>query len=134
VDPEPLVNSTHEVIKKTHKILVVDDEPMVSASIKMMLKYYGHEVWTVNTGEAAIALCKTQQFDLIITDYYMPDMKGDELTAIIKRDWPGQKILMISAFGFEVLSPGKSTGGADAVLTKPFPMETLLKAVAKLVG
>lgn len=100
----------------------------------MMLKYYGHEAWTVDNGEAAIALCKTQQFDLIITDYYMPDMKGDELSAIIKRDWPGQKILMITAFDYEILAPSKSMGGADAVLTKPFPMETLLTAVAKLVG
>jgi two-component system response regulator HydG len=98
----------------------VDDEPTVSASIKMMLKHYGHEPWTVENGEAAIALCKTQQFDLIITDYYMPDMKGDELSAIIKRDWPGQKILMISAFGHDILAASNSTGGTDAVLTKPF--------------
>ena len=112
----------------------MDDEPTVAASLKMMLKHYGHEAWTVDNGEAAIALCKTQQFDLIITDYYMPDMKGDELSAIIKRDWPGQKILMISAFGYGILAPNNSTGGADAVLTKPFPMETLLKAIAKIVG
>jgi CheY-like chemotaxis protein len=113
---------------------VVDDEPTVSASIKMMLEHYGHEAMTVDNGEAAMALCKTEQFDLIITDYSMPDMKGDELSEKIKCERPGQKILMVSAFGHEVLGHGKPTSEPDAVLTKPFSVDALIMAVTELVG
>jgi DNA-binding response OmpR family regulator len=107
---------------------------MVAASIEIMLKYHGHRVQTVDHGEAAIALCQTEQFDLIILDYSMPGMKGDELAAKIKQDWPGQKILMISAFGSEILSPDKFGGTVDAMLTKPFAMDELLSAISKILG
>jgi two-component system, OmpR family, response regulator ResD len=107
---------------------------MVCESIKMILKHHGHEVKTVDNGETAIALCKTEQFDLIITDYYMPDMKGDVLSAIIKRNWPEQKILMITAHGDEFRSLDKPMHGVDDVLNKPFHMEDLLKIVAQMVG
>ncbi len=107
---------------------------MVSASIKIMLKHHGHEAWIADTGESAIALCNVEKFDLIITDYYMPDMKGDELSMIIKRKWPGQKILMISAYGDALSAHSKSTNEADAVLGKPFSMEALLTTVAMTIG
>jgi CheY-like chemotaxis protein len=120
--------------KKHCKILVVDDEPMVSASIKLMLKHYGHEARVVGDGETAITLCKAERFDLVITDYYMPDMKGDELSAAIKRDWPEQKILMISAFGAELLARGNPLDGVDHVLSKPFSSHELLMAIAEAIG
>lgn len=123
-----------ELSNRRYKILVVDDEPTVSESIKIMLKYHGHEAWTVDNGESAIELCKAEKFDLIITDYFMPDMKGDELSAIIKRDWPEQKILMISAYGNALPAGSKSTSEADAVLSKPFSMEALLTTVAMIIG
>lgn len=113
--------------------MVVDDEPMVSASIKIMLKCHGHEAWIADNGESAIELCKAEKFDLIITDYSMPDMKGDELSAIIKRDRPAQKILMISAYGDALPVLSKLISRADVVLSKPFSVETLLTTVATMI-
>jgi CheY-like chemotaxis protein len=122
-----------ESLKARYQILVVDDEPTVCKAIQMMLKYYGHEVQTACDGAAALALFEAGQFDLIITDYLMPEMKGDQLVTLIKRCRPGQRIIMVTAFAEDFLSYGKPTGGVDYVLNKPFSLEELRSAIAKVM-
>jgi CheY-like chemotaxis protein len=122
-----------ETLKARYQILVVDDEPTVCKAIQMMLKYYGHEVQTAGDGAAALALFDAAQFDLIITDYLMPEMKGDQLVSRMKRSRPGQRIIMVTAFAEDFLSCGKPTGGVDFVLNKPFSLEELRAAIAKVM-
>ncbi len=112
---------------------MVDDEPTVCKAIQMMLKYYGHEVQTAGDGAAALALFDAGQFDLIITDYLMPEMKGDQLVTHIKRCRPRQRIIMVTAFAEDFLVHGKPTGGVDFVLNKPFSLEELHSAIAKVM-
>ena len=80
-----------ESAKTKYQILVVDDEPTVCKAIQMMLRYYGHEVQIASDGKAALALFQGGQFDLVITDYLMPEMKGDQLVTLIKACRPGQR-------------------------------------------
>jgi CheY-like chemotaxis protein len=122
-----------ESLKARYQILVVDDEPTVCKAIQMMLKYYGHEVQTAPDGAAALALFEAGQFDLIITDYLMPEMKGDQLVTQIKRCRPRQRIIMVTAFAEDFLAYGKPTGGVDFVLTKPFSLEELRAAISKVM-
>ena len=120
--------------KARYQILVVDDEPTVCKAIQMMLTYYGHVVETAANGVEALALYHNGAFDLIITDYLMPEMKGDQLVTEIRRCRPGQRIIMVTAFAEDFLSRGKPTGGVDHVLTKPFSLEDLRAAIAKVMG
>ena len=69
-------------------ILVVDDEPLVCDAVKMMLNFDGHVVQTAASGQEALAILEKQGFDLVITDFEMPNMKGDELAAAIKARAP----------------------------------------------
>jgi CheY-like chemotaxis protein len=87
-----------ESLKARYQILVVDDEPTVCKAIQMMLRYYGHEVQIAGDGAAGLALFEAGQFDLVITDYLMPEMKGDRLVTLIKQCRPGQRIIMVTAF------------------------------------
>ena len=100
----------------------------------MMLKYYGHEVQTAGDGVAALALYETGQFDLIITDFLMPEMKGDQLVTQIRQCQPRQRIIMITAFADDFNGCKKSTGGVDLVLTKPFTLEELRTGIAKVMN
>src|SRR5712692_1416173 len=59
------------------RILVVDDEPFVCDAVKMMLNFDGHVVETASNGKEALALFDKGKFDLVITDFAMPSMKGD---------------------------------------------------------
>ncbi|HEX3855981.1 MAG TPA: response regulator [Verrucomicrobiae bacterium] len=116
-----------------HQILVVDDEPSVCMSIKMLLVYDGHKVQTVDSGEAALTVLEQDRFDLIITDYSMQGMKGAQLAALVKQRWPDQPIIMITAFADEFTIHGKPPEGVDFVISKPFSQKELREAVARVL-
>ena len=115
------------------RILVVDDEPAVGDAVKMMLKFDGHEVQTASGSKEALSLLEQGKFDLIITDYSMPGMKGDELAAVIKQRLPHQPIIMISAYAEMLKSSGNPLTGVDFILSKPFFMADLREAVARVL-
>jgi CheY-like chemotaxis protein len=123
-----------ESAKTRYQILVVDDEPTVCKAIQMMLRYYGHEVQTATDGKTALALFEGGQFDLVITDYLMPEMKGDQLVTLMKRCRPGQRIIMVTAFAEDFVVHGKSTGGVDCVVNKPFSLDELRGAIARVMA
>jgi CheY-like chemotaxis protein len=115
------------------QILVVDDEPAIRSVIKMFLQYDGHGVQTVSSGEEALFLLENSKFDLIITDYSMLDMKGDELAAIIKQRLPAQPIIMISAYAEMLKGSGNPLTGVDALVSKPFLLKDLREAMARVL-
>src|ERR1051326_8470500 len=117
----------------TRKILVVDDEPFVCEAVKMMLAFDGHDVQTANSGKDALALLEKGKFDLIITDFAMPVMKGDELAAAIKGKAPGQPIVMITAYAEMLQTSGNPLTGVDAIISKPFLLDDLREAMAKVL-
>jgi CheY-like chemotaxis protein len=115
--------------KEVWRILVVDDEPAVSGAIKMMLEHDGHKVQTANNGMEALSLLEESRFDLVTTDFFMTGMKGDALAAAIKERLPDQPVLMISANGAIAKSSGDNLPGVDLVISKPFLLEDLRRAV-----
>ena len=115
------------------RILVVDDEPAVCDAIKMMLKFDGHAVQTANGSKEALSLLEQGKFDLIITDYSMPGMKGDELAAVIKQRLPHQPIIMISAYAEMLKSSGNPLTGVDFIISKPFLLADLREAIARVL-
>jgi CheY-like chemotaxis protein len=116
------------------RILVVDDEPLVCDAVKMMLAFDGHEVETASNGKEALALLERSQFDLVITDFQMPTMKGDELAAAIKARNPKQPIVMITAYAEMLHASGNPLSGVDYVISKPFLLENLREAIVKTTG
>src|SRR5881397_1559797 len=105
------------------RILVVDDEPFVCDAVKMMLTFDGHVVETATNGKEALAMFEIGKFDLVITDFAMPTMKGDELAATIKARSPKQPVVMITAYAEMLQSSGNPLPGVDFVLSKPFLLE-----------
>jgi len=116
------------------KILVVDDEPFVCDAVKMMLEFDGHEVQTANSGQEALELFGKDRFDLVITDFAMPIMKGDELAIAIKAKVSGQPIIMITAYAEMLQSSGNALKGVDHMISKPFLLDDLRKAIAKVLS
>jgi CheY-like chemotaxis protein len=117
----------------TKKILVVDDEPFVCEAVKMMLAFDGHNVTTANSGKEALSKLDSEKFDVIITDFAMPSMKGDELAAAIKARIPNQPVVMITAYAEMLQSSGSPLPGVDCLISKPFLLENLREAIAKVL-
>jgi CheY-like chemotaxis protein len=109
------------------RILVVDDEPFVCDAVKMMLAFDGHVVEVANSAEEALA-----KFDVVITDFAMPVMKGDELAAIIKKRDPKQPVILITAYAEMLESTGNPLSGVDFMISKPFLLENLREALTKV--
>jgi CheY-like chemotaxis protein len=115
------------------RILVVDDEPFVCDAVRMMLTFDGHDVMTANSGKDALVLFDQHPFDLVITDFAMPAMKGDELAVAIKARSPDQPIIMITAYAEMLESSGKKMPGIDFIISKPFLLEHLREALNKVL-
>lgn len=116
------------------RILVVDDEPFVCDAVKMMLAFDGHDVETANSGPEALAVFEKGKFDLVITDFAMPSMKGDELAAAIKALAPSQPVVMITAYAEMLQSSGNPLSGVDFVISKPFLLDNLREAIVKALA
>ncbi|MDI6687069.1 MAG: response regulator [Desulfobacterales bacterium] len=99
------------------RILIADDEKAIRILLAMALKTYDYEVDIVENGLEAINNIHKRYYDLIITDYMMPEMDGLELTKRIRSEYPSIPILIISANG-SVHDLLKS--GATACISKPF--------------
>ena len=113
------------------RVLVVDDEPFVCDAVKMMLEFDGHKIETANSAAAALALFDQEKFDVVITDFSMPGMKGNELAAQIRARNPKQPVVMITAYA-ELLAANKTPLDAvDCVISKPFLLEDLRTALTK---
>jgi len=113
-------------------ILVVDDEPFVCDAVKMMLAFDGHSVVTANSGSEALQYLREQKFDLVITDFAMPVMKGDALASKVKELDPAMPVVMITAYAEMLQSTPQAIPGVDCLISKPFLLENLRQAIAKV--
>jgi CheY-like chemotaxis protein len=113
------------------RILLADDQQSVREAISLLLSLEEHEVTEAADGAEALELFMRGQFDLVITDFEMPNMKGDELAVRIKRVSPSQPILMITAYPEQL---GDAHNPVDAMLNKPFQLQDLRQIMAKLLS
>src|SRR5579859_5604674 len=101
-------------------ILIVDDEPLVSQSVWLLLQGEVYIVEAAKNGYEALAMFEPDKFDMVFTDYIMPEMRGDQLAEAIKRISPKQPVVMITAFPEKLQSSANALGGVDSFICKPF--------------
>ena len=116
------------------RILVVDDEPFVCETVRLLLSFDGHEVVTALSGREALEKFGTADFDLVITDYSMPEMKGDELGMLIKERSPRQPVVLITAYAEMLRGDNAPVRGVDMMISKPFLLEHLRDAILRTTG
>lgn len=73
---------------KNHHILVVDDEEHVADLIRELLEVMGHEVTTAKCGREALRCIESQEFDMILSDFKMPDLDGEGFHAALEKTRP----------------------------------------------
>jgi DNA-binding response OmpR family regulator len=116
---------------KKGSILVVEDEKNIADIVKAYLEREGYGVSTADTGEAAMGLLK-EGFDLIILDLMLPDIQGEELCSLIRRDSEVPIIMLTAKSGEEDRVKGLGMG-ADDYVVKPFsPRELVARVNAQL--
>ncbi len=117
------------------KILVVDDNPIVTEALEDVLKRKGYdEVITVNSGKKALQLLEKEKPDLILLDIVMPKMNGIETLKEIKKIAPDLGIIMMTGLGSTELEYEARQMGVTDFLHKELGLEIFLKTVAKVLG
>ena len=117
-----------------HRILVVDDEPLVCWSLKNALERAGFEVKTTESGETAIQLLKDSQFDLIITDMNLPNRDGFEVAQAGRGRSKQIPVIMVTAFGDDSAQMKAEKLGVCCVIDKPFDLSEIVNLARQLIG
>lgn len=120
--------------KPKYKILVVDDDLDLNTSFALLLEFDGHQVETAYTGEAALAKLAKSHFDLLISEYWLPLMRGDQLATQVKQHWPDLPIIMVTANFGEIHLDDYPIAGVNCLLDKPFTMAQLREAMSWVLG
>jgi CheY-like chemotaxis protein len=117
------------------KILIVDDDSAVRATIRLLLERAGHSVVVADDGCKALVIVESGKFDLVFLDIFMPGMDGLETMKLVHQQQPLVPVIVISgnpagaASGPDVLDTATKLG-AVTTLRKPFKPAALLAAVA----
>ena len=119
------------------KILIIEDEPGLRQAMSTALTRRGFEVETAADGAAALQLFKKRPADLVITDIIMPEMEGLETIVALLKQRTRLKIIAISGGGCLAGNdylPVAQALGAALTMPKPFTIQELEEAVAKVLG
>ena len=106
-------------------VLVIEDDKGILGLIEAALTRFGHRVETAMDGREGIRKFDDGRFDIVITDYVMPEVDGEGVLAHIRRS-SRRQMPIIGMSGTPWLLKG---GAFDLVLAKPFPLKQLVEAV-----
>jgi len=115
------------------RILVVDDEPNVVKSCARMLELEGFEVRGITDGAEAIALYKSEGFDLALVDLKMPEVDGLEVLAALREYDPSATVVIITAYGTKESVVEALRLGACEFLEKPLDAQTLVATAQRIL-
>ncbi len=111
------------------RILVIDDEPAIRDSMKMILEYEGYECVRAATGQEGVAIVQKDAPDLVFLDVKMPGMDGIEVLKLIKGVDERLPVVMISGHGTTETTVEAIKLGAEDFIPKPFERERILQTV-----
>ena len=133
VDREPIQDKLditgEDAPQEMKSVLVVDDDPNIVKTYKLVLESVGYSVDTARNGIEAIFKSKKVHHDLIIIDMNLPDMLGNQLADQIKEEKPDIKIIMIT--GYSSYMEELEELNIDEMLMKPIPPEDLVEIAKK---
>ncbi len=114
------------------RLLLIDDDPMITEPLARQLGVSGYELLVANDGRSGLELAQTKRPDLVVLDVMMPEMDGWEVCRKLRQS-SVVPILMLTALGDEVDRILGLELGADDYLTKPFSIRELKARIKALL-
>jgi DNA-binding response OmpR family regulator len=112
-------------------VLVIDDSMMLLSFVRAILEEQGYKVLTAENGEEGLRLAKLEAPDLILLDFVLPDIRGDQVSRQLLGTETSSKIpvVYVSGFGADLQADPTELPNVIGALGKPFTSEALLAAV-----
>src|SRR3989440_3453175 len=120
-------------LKRRKRILAIDDEPVMTESLKVLLEHHGFEVRTARIGTRGEEIFKTWRPDAVVTDMMLPDVDGIELVRRFKQLDPEAEVIVITGQGNIPRSVEAVKAGAFDFLEKPIDADRLLDKLEKAI-
>ena len=105
------------------RILIIDDEATIRASLLEALANEGYTTESAETGEEALAKCHGQEFDLVVTDLKLPGVSGLEILQALRNQGRQTPVIMMTAYTSIETAVDAIKAGAFDYVAKPFDME-----------
>ena len=116
-----------------NSVLVAEDDRVMSDVIRFNLERRGYQVVVARDGLEAWGQLQTRHFDILVSDYQMPGMSGEELCRALRTTYPARHlpVIFLSARGLELDATRlKDELQIDMLMFKPFSPRELIAAVA----
>lgn len=115
------------------RILIVDDDPLVPRTLRILLRKHGHDVDAASHAEEALALMAADRYDVVISDINMPGADGFEVLRRVKELSPDTEVILITGYGtIENAVRGMKDGAFDYV-TKPILDDEMVVVIGRAV-
>jgi DNA-binding response OmpR family regulator len=111
------------------RILTVEDDPAIRRGIVDALRFAGYDPQEAATGEQALRLATTMQYDLLLLDLVLPGGSGLDILRQVRANRPTQPVIVLTALGSENDRVAGLQLGADDYVVKPFSVRELLARV-----
>ena len=128
-----MIDQAEELRLKGFKVLVVDDDPEVRASIDQALQAEGALTQTCGDGNSAVRICETDPPELVVLDMMLPKRSGFLVLEKIKRFDPAPRVIMITANEGRRHQQYAENLGVDGYILKPVRLERLITMARDLL-
>jgi signal transduction histidine kinase/ActR/RegA family two-component response regulator len=139
LDARACTGAAQPVLAQRLRILLVDDDPMLTHSLQDVLGQDGHEITVADGGQKGIdtfraALAQGRPFTLVITDLGMPYVDGRTVAASVKASAARTPVILLTGWGRRLLADQEIPPHVDRVLSKPPRLAELRAAFAELAA
>lgn len=115
----------------TRRVLLVDDEAALVSTFARFLRGRGVEVLTATSAVQALSVLERQDVDLVLTDVRMPGRTGLWLCGVVQERWPQVPVLLMTGADRTGLDWEGCSGEGVEILTKPFDLDVMLRAIQR---
>jgi two-component system phosphoglycerate transport system response regulator PgtA len=115
------------------RIAYVEDDPDLCEAVVQLLRIYGHEAdYFIRGRDLLEHLARADEtFDLLITDYYVPDVNGVDLVKLLRQKRPGLPVLLLTGSREPTVQKAASRLEDCEVLYKPIDMDDLVQRIER---
>jgi len=114
------------------RVLIVEDNPDSADSLRLLLQFFGHEVWVARTGPDGVRLARACRPDVVLCDIGLPGLDGFGVAAALRRDpaTAAAQLVAITGYGSDQVRCRCREVGFDRYFTKPVDPDVLIKLLA----